>query len=230
MKEPQKDIIFKSLNAGVGFSSTLMDSSFSYYEKKEGDLNQLNIFDKLSQSPDFYDELTKRLEEPLLDSLEENRTYKNNFTPSKQIVEKVKPVFKRSLETYSEIHSPLSFNCLPPLEALKTDFIFTLGLFMLGGVLAGVLFEFYQIPSLFLTLFSYGVFYQIYTACMRTFMGSTFGEERCNIGWNTKSPLRFVARSCLFILTGFVFIYLFSIVFKRDLFEDYTDLKLQYRN
>jgi len=228
-KEDQEELEFQAVNSGVGFSSALVDTGFSYYEKKEENLSQPDIFDQLSQSPDFYDELKNRLEEPLLSSVNEKGDYKNNFTPQKQTsTEKVKPSFKSSLETYSEIHSPLNSFCLPSFEVLKVDFMFTFGLFMLGGVLTSLVFGIYQVPPLFLTLFLYGVFYQLYVACMRSFIGYTLGEERCNIGWNQRSSLRFIARSLLFILTGFIVIPLFSMIFKKDLFEDLTGLKLRY--
>ena len=106
--------------------------------------------------------------------------------------------------------------------------MFTLGIYLLGGILSAVAFGIQQIPSLFFIILSYGVFHQIYLILCRSLMGCSLGEERYNISWNTKSVFHFLLRGFFCILTGFVFLPLSSMILRKDILSDCTDLHPQY--
>lgn len=236
MKEPI-DISFKALNSGVGFSSSA-PKSFSYYEKSSTELalDSEDIFENLLESPEFYDQLEKRLETPVLESLSPQKTYfktKSALQEDKQELSQRESQdqlnFPRSASKFvQEIESPLNTLFIPPFLVLKVDIAFTLGLYMLGGVLSAAAFGIQNTPSWIFLLLGYGIFHQLYLVICRSVMGCSLGEERCNISWNIKTPIYFILRGLLSIFTGFVFLPLLSIIFRKDLLEDCTGLHLEY--
>ena len=233
MKEPI-DISFKAINSGVGFSSSV-PKSFSYYEKSSTELalDSEDVFENLLDSPDFYDQLEKRLEKPILDSLSPKKKPHFKTTPSTLQKQTDKPedspyLSLTSTESFQEQESPLNVFFMPPFSALRIDLTFTLGLYMLGGVLSAVLFGISNMPSWVFILLGYGVFHQIYLIVCRSLMRCSLGEERCNIGWNTKSFLPFVLRGLISIFTGFVLLPICSVLFRKDLLEECTGLRLRY--
>ena len=230
MKEPI-DISFKPIHEGVGFSSE-PPRSFSYYEKNEEDLASKDVFNDLVDSPKFYDQLLERLENPILESVHpsENLQHKDRLQKPSDIPPKknMDSISKENSEWSYADESPLNSLFLLPWSVLRLDMMFTLGIYLLGGILSVVAFGIQQIPSLFFIILSYGVFHQIYLILCRSLMGCSLGEERYNIRWNTKSVFHFLLRGFFCILTGFVFLPLSSMILRKDILSDCTDLRPQY--
>lgn len=224
-----KDISFKAVHTGVGFYQDIPKSS-SYYEEKDEDRllssSSAELFHGLNKSsPQFYEQLTERLERPILDSFKQKKQpapiQKNIHTPKE--TQK-----KHEVHILSDEKSPLNVIQLPPWPVLKVDFSFTCGLYLIGLALTGAFFNAQAIPSPLMICCGFGLFHQLYTIICRSIMGCTLGEERYNLVWKNKSTLRFTLRGLMIIFTGFISLPLLSALFKRDLLEDYTRTRLQY--
>ena len=212
-------IQFKALNEGIGFHQE---------EEPETDpFASVDLFHNLdSADPQLYEKLMERLEDPILESF--NEMFEE---PSKKALPQEKkqaPVLKKQESKVWEKASPLGKNMLLPSSALKLDLAFSLGLYLMACVSFGLLFSTKALPSIFLMIFGFGLLHQIYLAVCRSLIGSSLGEERCNIGWNGGSPIHFLLRGILLSLTGFVFIPFVSALIGRDVLEDLTGLYPQY--
>jgi len=225
-----EDISFKAVHTGVGFYRDIPKSS-SYYENKDEDRllssNSAELFHNLDiSSPQFYEQLTERLERPILESFKKPKTYTGSVQPQTDRIKEKKK--KHEVHILREETSPLNKIKLPPWQVVKVDFAFTCGLYLIGWAMVGALFNAQALPSPLLMLYGFCLFHQLYTMICRSFIGCTLGEERCNLTWENGSTLRFMLRGFIIILTGFISIPLLSALFKRDLLEDYTQARLQY--
>lgn len=221
---------FKIVHRGVGFYQDAPKSS-SYYEEKDEDRllssKSADLFYGLDQSsPEFYEQLTQRLENPILDSFKKQKTYSGPI--QKQIHEKTEKIKKTEVRILSDEKSPLNTFNLPPWQVIKVDFAFTCGLYLIGWAMAGALFSAQVVPAPFLMIYGFGLFHQLYTVICRSLIGGTLGEEKYNLMWKDGSALRFTLRAVIIVFTGFISIPILSALFKRDLLEDYTQIRLQY--
>ena len=170
-----------------------------------------------------------RLEQPILDSFKSSDHQRMILDPTTQTPtrsqSKKTPLKTNTIQTPQE-DSPLNWFLLPSLTVFRVDFIFTCGMYLFGLVLFSAVFR----VSLdwFWAFAGFGIFYQTYLVICRSLMGATLGEERCNLGWRGFSVLRFIGRGLLVTLTGFILLPLLSILFRRNLLEDCTGLRLQY--
>lgn len=226
-----EDISFKAVHTGVGFYQDIPKSS-SYYEDKDEDCllsaNSAEIFHDLDKSsPQFYEQLTERLEQPILDSFKKPKEHTSSVQPQTHKVKK-ETQKKHEVRILSDETSPLNKIQLPPWQVMKVDFAFTCGLYLIGWAMVGAFFNAKAIPSPLLMFYGFCLFHQLYTITCRSLIGCTLGEERCNMTWENGSALRFTLRGVILTLTGFVSIPLLSALFKRDLLEDYTQTRLQY--
>ena len=225
-----EDISFKTVHTGVGFYQDVPKSS-SYYEEKDEDRLLSSHSDELfhglnTSSPQFYKQLTERLEHPILDSFKPG---KKKSTPIQQQLPSPKTRQKKhEVRILSDEKSPLNAIKLPSWEVLKVDFSFTCGLYLIGWALIGAFFNVQAVPSLLVMCSGFALFHQLYTIICRSLMGCTLGEERYNLIWKNGSTLRFILRGLIIIFTGFISLPLLSALFKRDLLEDYTQTQLQY--
>ena len=227
-----EDISFKAVHTGVGFYQDAPKSS-SYYEEKDEDRLlsscSADLFHGLDKSsPQFYEQLTERLERPILDSFENQKNRPAPAQRQTQVLEKKKLQKKNEVHVLSDEKSPLNSIKLPPWKVLKVDFSFTCGLYLMGWTLTGAFFNAQAMPSLLLMCCGFGLFHQLYTIICRSLMGCTLGEERYNLTWKDGSALRFTLRGLMIIFTGFISIPLLSAFSKRDLLKDYTQTQLQY--
>ena len=225
-----EDISFKTVHTGVGFYQDVPTSS-SYYEEKDEDRllssHSAEIFHDLdTSSPQFYKQLTERLEHPILDSFQPSQ--KKSTPIQQQIYSPETTQKKHEIRTLSDEKSPLNAVKLPSWEVLKVDFSFTCGLYLIGCALIGAFFNVQAVPSLLLMCFGFALFHQIYTIICRSLMGCTLGEERYNLVWKNGSAFRFILRGLLITFTGFISLPLLSALFRRDLLKDYTQTQLQY--
>jgi len=225
-----EDISFKAVHTGVGFYQDIPTSS--YYEDKDEDRllssYSMELFHNLDQSsPQFYEQLTERLERPILDSFKKQKKY---TTPVKPQIHNTGERKQKKHEVRLLRDEQLSLNSLklPPWQVMKVDFAFTCGLYLTGWALVGALFNVQTVPSPLLMFFGFCLWHQLYTMICRAMIGCTLGEERSNLTWENGSVLRFILRGFIIILTGFISIPLLSALFKRDLLEDYTQTRLQY--
>ncbi|MDE0151552.1 MAG: hypothetical protein OXK80_03505 [Bdellovibrionales bacterium] len=226
-----EDISFKAVHTGVGFYQDIPKSS-SYYEDKDEDCllsaSSTEIFHGLDKSsPQFYEQLTERLEQPILDSFKKPKEHISSVQPQTHKLKK-ETQKKHEVRILSDETSPLNKRQLPPWQVMKVDFAFTCGLYLIGWAMVGALFNAKAIPSPLLMFYGFCLFHQLYTTTCRSLIGCTLGEERCNMTWENGSALRFTLRGIILTLTGFVSIPLLSALFKRDLLEDYTQTRLQY--
>ena len=226
-----EDISFKAIHTGVGFYQDIPKSS-SYYEDKDEDCllssSSAELFHDLDKSsPQFYEQLTERLERPILDSFKNQKksapTQQQTHAMEKETIQK-----KHEVRILSDEKSPLNIIKLPPWRVLKVDFAFTCGLYLIGWAMVGALFNAQAVPSPLLMFYGFCLFHQLYTMACRSLIGCTLGEERHNLVWENGSAVRFTLRGLILILTGFVSIPLLSALFRRDLLEDYTQIRLQY--
>ena len=218
-----EDIPFKTVHTGVGFYQDIPRAS-SYYEGKDEDQllssSSSALFHGLDpSSPQFYEQLTQRLERPILDSFQKPKKYSGSV--KQQIPALEKPQNKHEVRVLRDEKSPLNILSLPPWQVIKVDFAFTCGLYLTSWAVIGAFFNIPSIPSLFLMVYGFGLFHQLYTMICRSFIGATLGEERFNLTWEEGSPLRFILRGLIIVLTGFISLPLLSALFKRDLLEDY---------
>ena len=225
-----EDISFKAVHTGVGFYQDLPKSS-SYYEEKDEDRLLSSYSSELfhgldTSSPQFYEQLTERLERPILDSFKKPKKHPAPIQQQIYVPEKIQK--KNEVRILSDEKSPLNAIKLAPWQVLKVDFSFTCGLYLMGWAMTGAFFNAQVMPSLLLMCYGFGLFHQLYTMICRSVMGCTLGEERYNLMWKNGSAVRFTLRGLIIILTGFVSIPLLSALFKRDLLEDYTQTRLQY--
>lgn len=223
------EIRFEALNEGVGLTEpqSKMDS---HYADLDEDLlittYSKDIFFNLDLSGDNYDQLIRRLEKPVLESLENQETF---YPPRRKKVLNQPSLTQKKLVTLNEQKNLSKEKDWHPLGVLLWDYGFSLGVFLIGAPLFAGLFQWSFSSSDFVLLgLSYGLFHQFYAILCRSLLGSTLGEERYNLGWNEASVLRFVARGILVIATGFILIPLLSLIFKKDLFREYTGLRLRY--
>ena len=121
-----------------------------------------------------------------------------------------------------------TLSAFPPWQVIKLDLTFTCGLYLTAWAVIGAFFNIQAVPSLFLMVYGFGLFHQIYTIICRSSIGATLGEERFNLVWEEGSALRFTLRGLIVTLTGFISLPLLSALFKRDFLEDYTQMRLQY--
>ena len=227
-----EDISFKAVHTGVGFYQDIPKSS-SYYEDKDDDhllsSYSAELFHGLDKSsPQFYEQLTERLERPILDSFKKPKKHTNSVQPQTYEIEKEKNKKKYEVRILSDEKSPLNIIKLPPWQVMKMDFAFTCGLYLIGWVMVGAFFNAQAVPSPLLMFCGFCLFHQLYTMICRSLIGCTLGEERYNLIWENGSAIRFTLRGLVLILTGFISIPLLSALFKRDLLEDYTHTRLQY--
>lgn len=225
-----EDISFKTVHTGVGFYQDVPKSS-SYYEEKDEDRllssHSAEIFHGLNtSSPQFYKQLTERLEHPILDSFKPSR--KKSTPIQQQIHSPETPQKKHEIRILSDEKSPLNAVKLPSWDVLKVDFSFTCGLYLIGWALIGAFFNVQAVPSLLMIGCGFALFYQLYTIICRSLMGCTLGEERYNLIWENGSALRFILRGLIITFTGFISLPLLSALLRRDLLEDYTQIRLQY--
>ena len=227
-----EDISFKAVDAGAGFYQETPKAA-SFYEDKDEDRllssNSVELFHGLDPaSPQFYEQLTQRLERPILDSFQKQKRKKHS-NPGRQrtpVLEKIQA--QREVRILREEKSPLNSINLPPWPVMKVDFAFTGGLYSIALAGIGVFFNIQTLPSPFLMAYGFGLFHQLYTIICRSLIGSTLGEEKYNMIWEEGSALRFILRGLIVILTGFITLPLLSALFKRDLLEDCTQIRLQY--
>ncbi len=225
-----EDILFKAVHTGVGFYQDAPKSS-SYYEDKDEDhllsSNSADLFHDLDQSsPQFYEQLTERLERPILDSFQKPKKYSDPVKQQTPVIGKTQN--KHEVRILRDEKSPLNAINLPPWQVMKVDFAFTCGLYLIAWAMVGALFNAQAVPSPFLMIYGFGLFHQLYTIICRSIIGGTLGEERYNLMWEEGSALRFTLRGLIIVLTGFIAIPLLSALFKRDLLKDYTQIRLQY--
>ena len=229
-------INFKLLHKGAGHYSDFPASS-SYYDVYDEDqllststsdfLQNLNL-----QSLD-YNELVEHLERPILDGFKNQKNFSTNpesilrdekdLAPSKNSQEEV--------QIFIDHNSAVNFVGIPSWRVLKVDYSFSIGLYIIAGVMVSVLFSLPPASSLFFILAGFGLFHQTYLVISRSILGASLGEERYNLSWDQRgqsSPLNFILRGLILTLTGFVLIPLFSTLFKRDLLKEYTGLQLEY--
>ena len=247
----QKPIEFQAIDKGAGFHDNCPRPPSFYKEKdihEDHLLAQDTVFKSLGESKDFYDQLIKNLEDPILESFDQvfdrsavdstQKLFMDSVskTTSKQPLDEksLYPIHplppmpqKSSLKEWDKI-SPLNRHKFFPFSVIKWDFAFSIGLYFLTLVAVGVVFSTPALPSVFFLTFLFGIFHQVYTALFRSLMGCTLGEERYNISWNIRSPALFCLRGLLVALTGFIFIPICSALFKRDLLEDCTGIRPQY--
>ena len=226
-----ENIPFTAVHTGVGFYQDIPQSS-SYYEEDEDRLLSSNstdlFYDLDTSSPHFYKQLTQRLERPILDSFKKQKKYPNPVTQQTRVIEKDSIQKKHEVRILRDEKSPLNAINLPPWQVMKVDFAFTCGLYLIAWAMVGALFNAQAVPSPFLMIYGFGLFHQLYTIICRSLIGSTLGEERCNLVWEEGSALRFTLRGLMIVLTGFIAIPLLSALLKRDLLEDYSQIRLQY--
>ena len=228
-----EDFFLKPLDEGLGFYSEPPLSS--YYSSKEEDFLSSSEVQSLflgleEKSPEFYEKLTQRLEEPIISSFEKPIKKQDSLNRNLKKNENVKiNKEKNKIQIFNDQESPLNILGLPELEVMKVDFAFTAGLYMIGWSSAGALFSLQVLPSVLTLLLGFGLFHQFYVFMCRSIIGSTLGEERYHLGWRGASILKFALRSLILSLTGFVFIPLFSALFKKNLMSDYCgNLYLDY--
>lgn len=227
MEDNLDKIQFKAINNGIGFYQDIPQSK-SFYRKDDEHQLLPDIFHGLDPSPDLYNQLIQRLEDPILESL--NQTLEDS---SSVVPKKAPPPYNlssRKKSDFSEFkqESPLNKKMFLPSIALKIDFLFSIGLYLFTWVMIGVLFSSAVVPPLLFIALSFGLFHQLYVVICRSLIGCTLGEERCNISWSTRSPLYFILRGFLVSLTGFILIPICSALLGRDLLEDYTGIHPQY--
>lgn len=226
----KSEISFKALNRGLGLYNSEIRNSSYYENKDEARLSSSysqDVFFNLDLSGDNYDQLLNRLEQPVLDSLEGHASFQ---TPLRKKITSpmAVPIIKQQAQRSLKEDQALGLRQLPPLGVLFIDYSFSIGLFLLSIPVLSYLFNFIAPPSIFLSIIAYNIFHQIYVTLCRSFSGCTLGEQRYNLGWSYSSVPRFFIRSLLIMCTGFISIPILSAIFKKDLFEICTGLKLRY--
>ncbi len=227
------NINFKALHKGVGYYSDLPPSS-SYYDVYDEDqllsTSTTDVLSSLNSQSLNYDKLVERLERPILDGFKNQK----NFTPNADSILRddniVTPLgnTQEKVQIFSDTNSPVNFMGIPSFSVLKMDYSFSLGLYMLGGVMISLLFGLPTVSALFFILVGFGIFHQLYLVISRSILGASLGEEYYNLCWQHSSIVNFILRGVILTLTGFVLLPLFSVLLKRDLLKDYTGLQLEY--
>ena len=227
-----QEIKFKAVNKGIGFYQETPKAPSIFTPKDEDHLFSSgagSLFQGLdSSSSKFYEELTQRLEEPVLESLMHRPPAE--LAPLEQKSPKEKSLNKKAKNFFENFDkdSPLNRFCLPPKEVIQLDFSFSLGLYLLALVLIGIFFQAKWVPSLLQAGILFGGFHQLYVVVCRSILGWTLGEERYNLCWNSRSPWKFFLRGIFISATGFILIPIFSALSRRDLLKEYTGLYLKY--
>ena len=224
------DPAFKAIGHGIGFYEERPPGA--YDEDPESSLFSSNeaLFEGLEKSPDLYHQLLERLEDPVLKSF--HQTMDKPHPPQ---ISREDPILNQTARRPAKTSPPpfeersaLGPRMLPVSGVWKLDLCFSFALSLLACVAVGLLFGSPVFPPLFICALSFGLFHQTYLILSRCLMGSTLGEERCNISWNKKSPLLFIARGLLICLTGFILIPICSALFKKDILGELTGLKPLY--
>ena len=224
-------INFEPVHKGVGYYSDLPPSS--YYDVQDEDQLLSTSMTDVFKNTDFkslnYDELVEHLERPILDDFKNQKHLTPYLKPAV-----LKPEVSSEKESQEEVQMFVDQNIavnsigLPEWNVLKLDYSFSLGLYLLGGVMVSVLFGSPYISSLLFASVGFGLFHQIYLIVSRSILGASLGEERYNLAWRKASPWNFILRGLIVTLTGFVLIPFFSALLKRDLLKEYTGLQLEY--
>ena len=219
---------FKALHEGVGHNNSEAPSSSSYYDIYDEDqLLSTSTTDTLSQQKDTpieYDTLIKRLERPILDSLTPSET---QMPREKKKIKKEEPI--EEVQIFSEQNSAVNSMGIPSWKVLKMDFSFSLGLYLLSGVILSLLIGLPStLSSWFFVVMGYGAFHQAYLVLTRSILKSSVGEDYYNLHWPQSSASSIILRGLILTFTGFLLIPFFSALLKKDLLKEYTGLYLEY--